>query len=66
MKTLLILIFAFSTALTSSTAIAAGGCGPGWHRGSHGRCVRNYMRPHRPVCPRGYHLSRLGRCRPNY
>jgi len=65
MKKLLVLTFAFSTALASSTALAAGGCGPGWHRGPHGGCLRNYMRPAMHACPRGYYLSRYGRCRAN-
>jgi hypothetical protein len=66
MKTLLVLTFAFTTALASSAALAAGGCGPGWHRGPHGRCLRNFERPYRHACPRGYHLGRFGRCRPNF
>ena len=31
-----------TTAFTGiSAADAAGGCGPGWHRGPYGGCVRN-------------------------
>ena len=49
------------------------GCGPGFHPGPRGRCVRNqrFFRP-RPAfraplraCPRGFRLSPAGRCRPN-
>ncbi len=47
--------------------LAAGGCGPGWHRGPYGGCVRNgYYGPYYPAraCPSGYHLSSWGRCIP--
>lgn len=42
-----------------SAADAAGGCGPGWHRGPYGGCVRNRVR----ACPYGF-AWRYGRCRP--
>ncbi len=58
----------------AGTANAAGGCGPGWHRGPYGACVRNaavvvvrpaprvvVVRPGR-VCPYGM-VWRYGRCR---
>ena len=63
-----------------SAADAAGGCGPGWHRGRYGGCVRNrgpvvvapgpvVVRPPVVVVPRGracpYGFAwRYGRCRP--
>jgi hypothetical protein len=65
-KKFLLLAFALSTAMASPAALAAGGCGPGWHRGPHGHCLRNYVRPAYHPCPRGYHLNRYHRCRPNY
>ena len=49
-----------------SSANAAGGCGPGFHRGPYGGC-RPYgvvvVRPAPRVCPRGF-IWRYGRCRP--
>lgn len=60
-----------------SAAEAAGGCGPGFHRGAFGGCRPNgrvvlvaprvagpavVVRPGR-VCPRGF-AWRYGRCRP--
>jgi hypothetical protein len=44
----------------------AGGCGPGFHRGPRGGCLRNYARPALHACPRGYHVGPGGRCRGNY
>jgi hypothetical protein len=44
----------------------AGGCGPGFHRGPRGACLRNYVRPRPPICPRGYHLGPRGRCIANF
>jgi hypothetical protein len=61
----------------AGTAEAAGGCGPGWHRGPYGACVANrrvVVAPRvvvRPaprvvvvprVCPYGM-VWRYGRCR---
>ena len=43
----------------------AGGCGPGWHRGPYGGCLRNYANPAAHACPRGYHIGPYGRCRGN-
>jgi hypothetical protein len=43
----------------------AGGCGPGWHRGPYGGCLRNYANPAVHACPRGYHIGPGGRCRGN-
>ncbi|WP_407169889.1 GCG_CRPN prefix-to-repeats domain-containing protein [Bradyrhizobium sp. ORS 111] len=63
-----------------SAAEAAGGCGPGWHRGPYGGCVRNrgpvvvapgpvVVRPPVVVAPRARvcpygFVWRYGRCRP--
>ncbi|WP_454619612.1 GCG_CRPN prefix-to-repeats domain-containing protein [Bradyrhizobium cenepequi] len=56
-----------------SSANAAGGCGPGFHRGPYGGCRPNgrvvVVRPAPRVvvaprvCPRGF-VWRYGRCRP--
>ena len=60
-----------------SAANAAGGCGPGWHRGPYGGCQVNrggvvvverpapvvVVRPVGRVCPRGF-VWAYGRCRP--
>ncbi len=43
----------------------AGGCGPGWHRGPRGGCLRNYANPAAHACPRGFHVGPYGRCRAN-
>ncbi|MGJ4953698.1 GCG_CRPN prefix-to-repeats domain-containing protein [Bradyrhizobium sp. HKCCYLS20291] len=43
----------------------AGGCGPGWHRGPYGGCLRNYANPAAHACPRGFHIGPGGRCRGN-
>jgi hypothetical protein len=43
----------------------AGGCGPGWHRGPYGGCLRNYADPGAHACPRGYHIGPNGGCRGN-
>jgi hypothetical protein len=43
----------------------AGGCGPGWHRGPYGGCLRNYADPDAHACPRGYHVGPYGGCRGN-
>jgi hypothetical protein len=59
-----------------ATANAAGGCGPGFHRGPYGGCIVNravvvrrpvvvapvVVVPRARVCPRGY-VWRAGRCR---
>jgi hypothetical protein len=65
MKKLFILSFAFTVAMGSSMAMAAGGCGEGWHRGPHGGCLRNFAHPAEHACPRGYHIGPGGRCRGN-
>lgn len=61
----------------SHVIVAADGCGRGWHRNYHGRCVRdrdeddNYWRHHhrdrdnRDGCGRHYHRNRWGHCVPN-
>ncbi len=51
----------------SGAANAAGGCGPGFHRGYHGACRPNYgphvvVPPHHRVCPPDS-FWRHGRCR---
>ena len=59
-----------------SAANAAGGCGPGWHRGPYGGCQPNrgavVVAPgapgrrgaaRSPRCPYGF-VWRYGRCRP--
>jgi hypothetical protein len=43
----------------------AGGCGPGWHRGPYGGCLRNFANPAAHACPRGFHIGPYGRCRGN-
>jgi hypothetical protein len=43
----------------------AGGCGPGWHRGPYGGCLRNYANPAAHACPRGFHVGPGGGCRGN-
>jgi hypothetical protein len=43
----------------------AGGCGPGWHRGPYGGCLRNYANPAAHACPRGFHIGPGGGCRGN-
>jgi len=62
----------------TTTANAAGGCGPGFHRGPYGGCVVNrgpvvvapvvvdspvVVVPRGRVCPYGF-VWRYGRCRP--
>jgi hypothetical protein len=58
-----------------ASANAAQGCGPGWHRGPYGGCVRNaavvvvrpapvvVVAPRGRVCPYGF-VWAYGRCRP--
>ncbi len=67
MRKLLVLTFAFISALAALDldAMAAGGCGPGFHRGPYGHCRRNFAEPGRHPCPRGFYLNRFGRCRAN-
>jgi hypothetical protein len=43
----------------------AGGCGPGWHRGPYGGCLRNFANPAAHACPRGFHVGPYGGCRGN-
>jgi hypothetical protein len=43
----------------------AGGCGPGWHRGPYGGCLRNFADPAAHACPRGFHIGPGGECRGN-
>jgi hypothetical protein len=68
-------LVAVTAASFAGTANAAGGCGPGWHRGPYGGCVANraavvVVRPAPTVvvvprgrgCPYGM-VWRYGRCR---
>lgn len=50
----------------SMVTTVAGGCGPGFHRGPRGGCLRNYAYPRAHACPRGYHIGPGGRCRGNW
>ena len=54
-----------STFASFSAANAAGGCGPGWHRGPYGGCLRNFANPAAHACPRGFHIGPYGGCRGN-
>ncbi len=78
MKTLFAGVLLAATIAGFGAANAAGGCGPGWHRGPYGGCVANrgvvvvappvvversiVVAPGR-VCPYGF-IWRYGRCRP--
>ena len=77
MKYLFAAVLVAGTFAGFSAANAAGGCGPGWHRGPYGGCQPNrgavvvaprYVRPPavvvrpRPRCPYGT-VWRYGRCR---
>ena len=44
MKYLFAAILALGTVASFSAAEAAGGCGPGWHRGPYGGCQPNRRR----------------------
>jgi hypothetical protein len=73
--------YLFAAALVASSFIgvsavnAAGGCGPGFHRGPYGGCRANVVRapivverpvvvvPRGRVCPYGFRWY-AGRCRP--
>jgi hypothetical protein len=70
MSKIVSIAFAVSLALATSlsgiaTANAAGGCGPGKHRGPYGGCLNNYANPSAHACPRGYHVGPNGGCRAN-
>jgi len=41
MKYLFAAVLVAASFASFSAANAAGGCGPGWHRGPYGACVRN-------------------------
>ena len=68
-------LLATTVAGFGASANAAGGCGPGWHRGPYGGCVRNaavvvvrpppvvVVAPRARVCPYGF-VGAYGRCRP--
>jgi hypothetical protein len=49
----------------SNVVRIAGGCGPGWHRGPYGGCLRNFANPAAHACPRGFHIGPYGGCRGN-
>ena len=74
--------YLFAAALAATTIVgfsananAAGGCGPGWHRGPYGGCRANeevvvvrrpavvVVAPRGRVCPYGF-VWAYGRCRP--
>jgi hypothetical protein len=79
MKTLFALVLVASTLAGFGAANAAGGCGPGFHRGPYGGCRPNggavvvaprvvvappvVVVPRGRVCPYGF-AWRYGRCRP--
>jgi hypothetical protein len=49
----------------SDIIAVAGGCGPGFHRGPYGGCLRNFADPGAHACPRGFHIGPGGACRGN-
>ena len=49
----------------SDVIAVAVGCGPGWHRGPYGGCLRNFANPAAHACPRGFHIGPGGGCRGN-
>jgi hypothetical protein len=49
----------------SDIIAVAGGCGPGFHRGPYGGCLRNFADPGAHACPRGFHIGPGGGCRGN-
>jgi hypothetical protein len=53
------------TPANSDIIAVAGGCGPGWHRGPYGGCLRNFANPAAHACPRGFHIGPGGGCRGN-
>ncbi len=73
MKTLFAAVLLAGTFVSFGAANAAGGCGPGFHRGPYGGCRVNsravvvaprvVVVPRARVCPRGF-VWRYGRCRP--
>jgi hypothetical protein len=77
MKTLFAAVLLASTVVSFGAANAAGGCGPGYHRGPYGGCLVNrgavivaprvverpiVVVPRGRVCPYGF-VWRYGRCR---
>ena len=55
MKYLFAAVLVASSYASFSAANAAGGCGPGWHRGPYGACVHNaaiYVAPRAVVVER--------------
>ena len=79
MRTLFVAVLLAGSVAGLSAANAAGGCGPGFHRGPYGGCVANrgvvvvpapvvvgapvVVVPRGRVCPLGF-FWRYGRCRP--
>lgn len=55
----------FAPSQSGDVIAVAGGCGPGWHRGPYGGCLRNYADPAAHACPRGFHIGPNGGCRGN-
>ncbi|MDE5452632.1 hypothetical protein GWE18_07040 [Bradyrhizobium sp. CSA112] len=51
MKYLFAAVLALGTVAGFSAAEAAGGCGPGWHRGPYGGCQPNRRVVVRPAAP---------------
>ncbi|MEH2502206.1 MULTISPECIES: GCG_CRPN prefix-to-repeats domain-containing protein [unclassified Bradyrhizobium] len=51
MKYLFAAVLALGTIASFSAAEAAGGCGPGWHRGPYGGCQPNRRVVVRPAAP---------------
>ena len=76
MKYLFAAVLVAASFASFSAANAAGGCGPGWHRGPYGGCQPNrrvviverpapvvVVRPAPRGCPYGF-VWAYGRCRP--
>ena len=65
MRTLFAAAVALGASANGDVIAVTGGCGPGWHRGPYGGCLRNYANPAAHACPRGFHIGPGGRCRGN-
>ncbi|WP_249150607.1 hypothetical protein [Bradyrhizobium sp. JYMT SZCCT0180] len=55
MKYLFAAVLVAASFASFSAANAAGGCGPGWHRGPYGACVRSVGRVY--VAPRPVYVA---------
>ena len=64
MQKIFALLFALGLVLSGSVtgAEAAGGCGPGKHRGPNNGCLNNFANPSAHACPRGFHVGPGGGC----